>query len=95
MFGGTDTLTNAVIRGSFSSVFSVDANISCWEKCGAVSLTQSSLLSNQVRHELVVDNDGTIDPVTDHQVVLLTNLELLNKTCCTILSSKGFDGAKF
>ena len=29
VFGGTDALTNVVIRDSFSSAFSVDANISC------------------------------------------------------------------
>ena len=75
------------------STFSVDANISCQKKCGAVPLTQSSLLSNQMRHEVVVEDDGTIDLVIDHQVVLLVNLELQNKTCCAILSMKGFDGS--
>ena len=95
VFGGRDTSTNVDIRDSFSSAFSVDANISCWKKCGAVPLTRSSLLSNQVRHEVVVEDNGTIDLESDPQVLLLANLELQNKTHCAILDSKGFDGSQF
>ena len=80
MFGGKDTSNNVDIQDSFSYTFSVDANMSCWKKCGVIPLTKSSLLSNQVRHEVIVEDDGTIDLVTDPQVVLLANLKLQNKT---------------
>ena len=76
MFGGKDTSTNVDVQDSFSSAFSVDANISCWKKCGAIPLTKSSFLSNQVRHEVVVKDDGTIDLVIDPQAVRLANLQL-------------------
>ena len=48
-----------------------------------------------MRHEVVVEDDGTIDLDMDPQVVLLANLEPQNKTCCTILTSKGLDGSQF
>ena len=80
VFGSIDNSTNVNIRDNFPSTFSVDTNISCWKKCGAVPLTRSSLLSNQVRHEVVVEDSGTIDLERDPQVVLLENLELQNKT---------------
>ena len=55
-------------------------------------LTRSALSSNQVRHEVVIEDNGTIDVDSDPQAVMLMNLELENKLCCSALSNKGFDG---
>ena len=55
-------------------------------------LTRSALLSNQLRHEVVTYDNGTIDDDSDPQAVMLMNLELENKLCCSTLSNKGLDG---
>jgi len=56
----------------------VEANLKCWEKYGAVPLTCSTLQSDQVRHEVVVEVDSTIDMDTDPKANLIYNLEMEN-----------------
>jgi len=43
----------------------------------------------------VVREDGTIDVDTEPKATLFYNLEMENKMCCTVLTSKGYDGNKF
>ena len=62
------------------------------EKCGAVPVTRSALLADNVRHQVVVEEDGTIDHETDLEAQLLIQLQQTNNVCCSILNSKGFDG---
>jgi len=66
--------------------------LNCWGKCGAVPLNYSALQSNQVRHEVVVEVDGTVDVVTYPKENLLYNLEMENKMCFSVMTSKGYYG---
>ena len=55
VFGGKDDgITYVEYRDTFTEVFSIDANLNFWMKCGAVPLTISCLLSDMVCHEVVV-----------------------------------------
>jgi hypothetical protein len=61
---------------------------------GAVPLTRNCLTSDQVRHEIVVAADGTVDADADPQTSLFLQLESCNKLCFDLLSASGFDGGK-
>jgi len=64
-------------------------------KCGAVPLTRSTLKSDQVRHKVVVEVNGSIDMDICPKINLIYNLEMENKMCYTVLTSKGHDGDQF
>ena len=49
------------------------------------------LLSDMVRHEVVVEPDGTVDVGTYPEGKMLADLEFHNKICCNILTLKGSD----
>lgn len=95
VFGGEDDITKIKLQNTFDRAFCVDANLNCWKKCGAVPLTRRALLSDHVRHQVVVEEDGTIDLETDPKAQLLIQLENENKVCCSMLDRKGFDGLQF
>jgi ketol-acid reductoisomerase len=61
---------------------------------GAVPLTRECLESDQVRHEIVVSADGTVDVDADPETAKYMQLEAHNKLCCDLLSASGFDGDK-
>lgn len=94
IFGGVCTVTRIKLRDAFTESFSVERNLSCWRKCGAVPLTRAPLQSASVRREVPVGAaaaahaNGPSDPAVDH----LRNLEDLNKFYCSLLSANGFDG---
>ena len=92
VFGGIDDVTKVTLEDSFEQAFSVCANLKCWRKCGAVPVTRSALLAEDVRHQVVIEEDGTIDVETDPEARLLIQLQQTNNLCCSILNSKGFDG---
>jgi hypothetical protein len=48
VFGGVCSATKVVLADAFSEAFSVERNLSCWRKCGAVPLTRLPLRSNKV-----------------------------------------------
>ena len=50
VFGGRCASTGTELRDSFSLAFSIERNIACWKKCGAVPLTRSPLHSEEVCH---------------------------------------------
>jgi hypothetical protein len=56
VFGGECPSTGLVLRDSFSDAFSIERNLSCWKKCGAVPLTKASLRSGAIMHELPIGN---------------------------------------
>ena len=60
----------------------------CCNKCGAVPLTRSCFLSDMVRHEVVVEPDGTVDVDTDPEGKMLAELEFQNKVYCNMLTLK-------
>ena len=76
VFGVTDDgITNVACRDAFIEGFSIDANLNLWKKCGAVPLTRSCLFSDMVRHEVVVESDGTVDIDTYPEGKILVDLE--------------------
>lgn len=52
-------------------------------ECGAVLLTCNCLLCNQVRHQVVVKVDGTINVDSNSEASLLSNVAQENR--CTVL----------
>ena len=73
---------------TLSKSFSITTNVCCWEKFEAIPLTHKAVASNQVRHEIVEDEDSTIDTKSDPQTIALFNLELESKICCTSLNEQ-------
>ena len=61
VFGGIDDVTKVTLEDSFDQAFSVSANLKCWRKCGTVPVTRVALLAENVQHQVVSKEDGTID----------------------------------
>ena len=74
-------ITDVACRDAFTEGFSINENLNLWKKCGAVPLTRLCLLSDMVRHEEVVEPDGTVDVDTDPEGKMLADLEFQNKVC--------------
>jgi hypothetical protein len=96
VFGGSCPSTGLRLRDAFSDAFSIERNLSCWKKCGAVPLTRSPLYSGEIRHEIPV---GAAQQVLgggedDAGVAQLKSLETMNKFYCDILTANGCDGSK-
>ena len=93
VFGGKyDGITDVACRDTFTEGFSIDAKLNFWKKYGAVPLTRYCLLYDMVRHEVLVEPDGTVDVDTDPEGKMVADLEFQNKVCYNILTLKGFDG---
>jgi hypothetical protein len=52
VFGGKCEHTEVELIDAFSTSFSIEKNLSCWQKCGAVPLTRLPLKSANVRREV-------------------------------------------
>jgi hypothetical protein len=93
VFGGKCLRTGVELEDSFTKAFSIEANLSCWMKCGAVPLTRQPLLSNLVRREVPVGDAAAIvaDELEDPRISLLKRLEAMNRFYCDILLSHGFN----
>jgi len=48
VFGGYDYITKTVLKNAFERAFSLERNLGCWKKCGAVPLTRVPLKSKDV-----------------------------------------------
>jgi hypothetical protein len=96
VFGGVCSATKVVLADAFSEAFSVERNLSCWRKCGAVPLTRLPLRSNEVRREVPVGVAAlrVAEEEEDPQIANLRKLEALNAFYCDVLSSAGFDGSQ-
>ena len=87
LFGVNDEgWSDVQLVDDFFDSFSITANLRCWEKRGAITLTCKVAALNQVQHEIVVKEDGTIDIEPDPHKYNLFNLELENKIFCTSLN---------
>jgi len=98
VFGGKCLSTNVMLDDAFSQAFSVEANLGCWRKCGAVPLTRRPLLCKDVRRELPVGAASASallseNEEADPEVERLRHLESLNGYYCDLLSTKGYDGS--
>jgi hypothetical protein len=94
VFGGKCPRTGVeMVDSSFTKAFSVEANLSCWQKCGAVPLTRQPLKSNAVRREVPVGDAARIvaNDAKDPKVALLKRLESMNHFYCDVLASHCFD----
>ncbi|CAB9531983.1 expressed unknown protein (Partial), partial [Seminavis robusta] len=61
-------------------------------KCGCVPLTRAALNSNKVRHEVVMNRDGTVNTDLDPMADYLLQIEASNKMHCASRNIFGFDG---
>ena len=58
----------------FLCSFSIKSYLPFWKKCDVVPLPCSCLLCNQVRYQVMVEADGTLDVDSDLEALLLVNL---------------------
>jgi hypothetical protein len=95
VFGGECPSTGLLLRDAFSDAFSVERNLSCWKKCGAVPLTMAPLHTKHIRHEVPVGaavvEEGQPE---DDGVQQLRDLENINKFYCDLLTANGYDGSQ-
>ena len=97
VFGGKCPQTGVELEDTFNSAFSVENNLSCWRKCGAVPLTRLPLQSKGVRRELAVGAAAQVElqcEQDDPEIENLKRLQGLNHFYCDVLISHGFDGAQ-
>ena len=87
VFGGFDYVTKTVMKNAFQRAFSLERNLGCWKKCGAVPLTRLPLQSKDVRHRLSIDGS----PETQ-EAARLKEIQTLNEFHCTFLTANGFLG---
>jgi hypothetical protein len=95
VFGGECPSTGLLLRDAFSDAFSIERNLSCWKKCGAVPLTKAPLHSGEIRREVPVGAaaDAVAGLPEDDGVTDLKNVEALNRFYCDILTANGCDGS--
>jgi hypothetical protein len=84
VFGRQGTNQLVHLRNCFEESFSVERCLGAWKKCGAVPLTRSVLKSDQVRHEVNVEDDPEAER--------LLELQRSNHFACDYLNTFGFDG---
>ena len=63
---------------SLALAFSFSKNKECWNKIGINPFNRNCLLSNMVKHEVVVLPDGKYDESADPQSTTLITLEIVN-----------------
>ena len=60
VFGGKCPKTGVELADPFTMAFSVELNLSCWRKCGAVPLTRRPLQSKNVRREVPIGDAASL-----------------------------------
>jgi len=88
VFGGYDYETKATLKNAFDRAFSVERNLSCWKKCGAVPLTRLPLQSKDIRLQVLVN--GSPDTQETHR---LMEIAALNAFHCGFLTANGLMGS--
>jgi hypothetical protein len=96
VFGGYCPQTGMKLRDAFSDAFSIERNLSCWKKCGAVPLTKAPLFSGEIRHEVPTGAAALAmaGETEDPAVTQLRSLEIWNRYYCDVLTTNGCDGSK-
>jgi len=90
VFGGKDPETGVELVNSFANAFNEDNCMSAWAKCGAVPLTRQPLSSGNLKHEVIMNADGTIAEDWDPESHKLLQMEQCNKVQCAFLASLGY-----
>ena len=94
VFGATCPNTGVELADAFCHSCSKELCLSAWRKCGAVTLTCAPMFYKAIRHEVVVNEDQSVNDVLDPDGTKLLQLEAANHTVCDFLSSIGFDGSR-
>ena len=94
VFGGNDPETGIDLRPSFDLAFSPRICLSSWKKCGAVPMTREPLSSTKVRHEIIMNSDGSSNSDIDPMSAALLQMEHSNHISCDFLSTMGYDGSQ-
>ena len=94
VFGGTCPHTGVLLGDAFTSAFSIEMNLSCWKKCGAVPLTRAPVHDSGVRSQVAVGAAAARDDMSfqDPMVETLKKLEAVNHFYTDFLNANGFDG---
>jgi hypothetical protein len=96
VFGGLCPSTGLLLRDAFSDAFSIERNLACWRKCGAVPLTMAPLLhaAAGVRHEIPAGAAAALSAgeEEDAAITKLKDLETSNRFFCDLLTANGLDG---
>ena len=99
VFGGNCPRTGERLIDAFSDAFSVQSNLNCWKKCGAIPLTRSPMHSSSVRREVptaaAAAAAAAAGQIEDDGVEALRRLEALNGFHCDCLLAVGCEGKLF
>ena len=95
VFGGKDFVTGITLQNAFELAFNEEQCLSAWRKCGAVPLTRSVLNSPDIRHEVLINANGTVNESMDPHGFKLMEIEQSNHQACDFLMTFGFDGSQF
>lgn len=98
LFGGKENdLDEACpqLDNAFEKAFNYKMNQWAWAKVGACPLTRACLAERGVRHEIVIESDGSINVDANPMTSMLLSLECTNKLFCDLLSSHGCDSSQF
>jgi len=94
VFGGTDPSTYVELQDVFNKSFSRENCLSTWRKCGDIPLMHSPMYEKEIRHELVLNEDRSVNSTIDPAGTKLLQLEHANHSACDFLSSLGYDGSR-
>ena len=89
VFGGEDPVTGIKLRNAFEQAFNLQANVSAWQKCGAVPLTRSALNLPGARRKLSSEGEANCE---DSQQMRLKSIEQANHAHCGFLTGRGCCG---
>jgi len=91
VFGGTDSIAGVALEDSFNKAFLQSGCLSAWNKCGAVPLTRNPLEDEGIRHESMINADGTTLSDVDPEGLKLMETERENRVHCEFLKLLGHD----
>jgi len=92
VFGGKDPIADVQLENAMEKGFNQTSCLKAWLKCGAVPPTMSPLESNKVRHECIINEDGSLNVELDPKSLRIKRLEGSNHVNCNFLSLHGMDG---
>ena len=88
--GATHVVATVELEKAFELYMSPEHIQAAREKCGYCPATRRSLESDRVRHEVIENYDGEVDPEADTYGLLLDTLESQNHACVARLVEKGY-----
>ena len=80
------------LKNAFEMAFGVDENIKIWATIGINPFNRKCLTDTKVKHEVVMEEDGTINVDADPLTNKLLEIEDLNKNATELLMAHGLNG---